>query len=252
MQQQLSDKNEHCLNCGTAIQHNYCEKCGQATGTGLITFKETIHNFLTITFALEGPLWITIRLLITNPGKLFREYISGRRKAYYKPVAFFILLTAIYLILRASINFDPIENTSASEDVEFLSEISPKYVETTKLMSENINNILFLLVFSIALVFKLFFRKQYNLAEYTSIGFYITGVYTMVKIITMFIGKFALIEVNNFEFGVLLILIFYSCFSLFQKKNIGFIVRYVLVSFFSIILYIIIGVGFFFLIVSLK
>lgn len=160
MQQQLRDKNEHCLNCGTAIQHNYCQKCGQATSTGLITFKETINNFLSITFALEDPLWKTIRLLITNPGKLFREYISGRRKAYYKPVAFFILLTAIYIILSAFINFDPIENTSASEDIEFLSEISPKYVETTKLMSENINNILFFLVFSIALVFKLFLKNN--------------------------------------------------------------------------------------------
>ena len=78
MSQKLTVKNTNCLNCGTVIHKNYCEHCGQPTNTGQITFKETINAFLSIAFAFEGKLWLTIRLLITNPGKLFREYISGR------------------------------------------------------------------------------------------------------------------------------------------------------------------------------
>ncbi len=252
MPQKLSGKNTNCLNCGTEIHGNYCEYCGQASSTGQITFKETINNFLGIAFAFEGPLLLTIRLLITNPGKLFREYISGKRKTYYKPVAFFILVTAVYIILRSLIGFDALADESIKNDLADLNDISPRMGEVFRLMSSNINNILFLLVFSIALVFKVFFKKKYKLAEYTSIALFIVGFYTLFKTITMFIGRFFEVEIDSIELGFLLILIFYSSFSLFQQKSFGAIVKYALVSFFSLGLYIIFALGFFFLIVLYK
>ena len=252
MPQQLTDKNGRCLNCGSELRGKFCVQCGQPASTKRINFKETIMSFLSFAFALEGPLLKTIQLLIVNPGKLFREYIAGKRKTYYKPVAFFILVSAVYLILRALINFDPLEGEFVNNDQEGLSVISAKGEEAFRLMEENINNFMFLLVFAIAFMLKLFFRKMYNLAEYVSIGLFIAGVYTLLKILTMFIAKFALVEIDNIELVILLLLIFYSSFSLFQKKDFGSIVKYSLVSLFSIVLYIILGVGFFFLIVSLK
>ena len=252
MPQKLAGNSTNCLNCGTAIQENYCSRCGQPTNTGEISFKETISNFLTVSFALEGPLWLTIRGLIINPGNLFREYIAGKRKTYYKPVAFFILITAVYLILRTLIGFDLLEDGSAKKDIEELAAISPKTHEVFRVMSSNINNILFLLVFSIALMLKLFFKKKYNLAEYTSIALFIVGIYTIVRTITMFIDKFTKIEIDSIELGILLVLIFYSSFSLFQEKNFLSVVKYALVSIFSLVLYLIFALGFFFLIVSLK
>ena len=252
MPQKFGGKNTNCLSCGTTIQGNYCLQCGQPTSTGRITFKETFNSFLSIAFAFEGPLWMTIRLLITNPGKLFREYIGGKRKAYYKPVAFFILVTAVYLILRALINFDPRAGESIKYDIEELNAISPKMGEVFRLMSVNINYILFLLVFSIAFVFKLFIRKKYNLAEYTSIALFITGIYTMLKTITMFIGKFTVVEIDNIELGILFILIFYSSFSLFHQKGFLSVLKFALVSIFSLVLYLIFAIVIFFVIVSLK
>ena len=205
---QLSDNNSSCLNCGEALQGNYCAGCGQAANIGKISFKETFSNFFAIAFALEGPLWLTIRLLIVNPGKLFREYIAGKRKSYYKPVAFFILATAVYLILRAWIKFDPLEGEFTKGQTD-LAEFSTKSEEVFRSMDDNINYILFFLVFSIALNFKLFFRNKYSLAEYTTIGLFITGMYALMKIITMFLGKFASAEVDNTELGILLLLIFF-------------------------------------------
>jgi hypothetical protein len=183
MPQKLTGNNTNCLNCGTAIQGNYCSYCGQATSTGRITFKETVTNFLRITFAFEGPLWMTFRLLITNPGKLFREYIGGQRKTYYKPVAFFILIAAIYLILRVWIDFDSLEGLEdaffnsdevALAEIFATNEEASKVMGIIRMMEGNINYQLILLIFSIAISFKLLFRKKYNLAEYTSIGLYIS------------------------------------------------------------------------------
>jgi uncharacterized protein DUF3667 len=254
MKEQLTYKNDCCLNCRNAIQENYCSQCGQPTSTGQITFKETINNFFAITFALEGPLWITIRQLITNPGKLFREYLGGKRKTYYKPVTFFILIAAIYLLLRVLINFDPLEGVNNDlAELPIKSEVVNRLMEVIRLMEGNINYQLILLIFSIGVSLKLFFRKKYNLAEYTSIGFYITGVYALVRIIAMFFSKFAYVEVDNFELGALILFIFYSSFSLFQKKNLSSVIRYALVSFFSLIFYsiFIFATGLFLYIVSL-
>ena len=245
-------KKMNCLNCETAIQGKFCVHCGQPTNTGKINFKETITSFLSLAFALEGPFWLTIQLIIVNPGKLFREFIGGKRKTYYKPVAFFFLISAVYLILRALINFDPLKGESVKSDLADLALVSEKIGETFRLMSRNINNIMFLLVFSIALILKLFYRKKYNLAEYTSIGLFITGMYTLLKIFTMFVGKYALVEVDNLELLILLILIFYSSLSLFQKYDFWSLSKYLLISVFSLVLYIVFGVGFFLLIVMLK
>ena len=260
MKEQLTDKISCCLNCGTEIHKNYCSQCGQPTSTGEISFKETISNFLAIAFALEGPLWITIRLLITNPGKLFREYIGGKRKTYYKPVAFFILIAAIYLILRVWINFDPLEGIEdtfykdLADEFSIRSEVVNRLKEVVSLMEGNINYQLILLIFSIAISLKLFFSKNYNLAEYTSIGLYITGIYALVRIIAMFFSKFASVEVDECELGALILFIFYSSFSLFQKKNLSSVIRYALVSFFSLIFYsiFIIATGLFLVIITLK
>ena len=203
-------------------------------------------------FALEGPLFLSIKLLIINPGKLFREYIGGKRKTYYKPVAFFILVTAVYLILKAWIGYDPLEGEFVKNGQDDLSLISSRSEETFKMMSKNINNILFLLVFSIAFALKLFFGKKYNLAEYTSIGFFITGFYTLIKIITMFIGKFTSVEVDNIELVVLILLISYSSFSLFQGKDFWSVLKYLLVGLFGLVFYFLLAIGFFFITVSLK
>ena len=252
MPQQLTDTNGRCLNCGAALQGNFCVQCGQRASTKRINFKETLNSFLGLTFSLDGPLLLTIKLLFVNPGKLFREYIAGKRKTYYKPVAFFVLITAVHLILRALINFDPLEGEFVNNGQENLSGLEAKIEEAARLVSENINNFMFFLVFSIAFMLKLFFRKAYNLAEYTSIGLFMVSAYILFKIITMFIAKFAMIDIDNIGLAILILLIFYSSFSLFRNFNFWSVVKYSLVSLLSLVLFIIFGVGFFFLIMLLQ
>ncbi len=251
MPQQLSDKKKVCLNCGETTRGNFCAQCGQPTSTGKISFREIMKDFFGSTFALDGPLLKTIWTLIVNPGKLFREFIAGKRKTYFKPVAFFVLITAVYLILKSIIHFAPLE-VEFKTGQEGLATISSGNKESLRLFDHNINNILFSLVFSIAFMLKLFFRKKYNLAEYTSIGFYIAGMFTILMIIMMFIKKFTAIGFNDIEFGILALFISYNSFSLFQKKNVGAIIKYLLVGILSLILYLIFAIVFFLLILLLR
>lgn len=242
----------HCLNCGTILISKFCHHCGQKASVGRITFTETLKRFLSSAFSIEGPFFKTVRLLLINPGKVFREFIQGKRKTYYKPIAFFILTTAIYLILRALIAYDPLEGQMGAVDQEGVPEAVLKSREASRFMVTNINNIMFFLVISIGLNLKLFFRKQYNLAEYTTIGFYVSGVYILFSTLVMFINKFTALHLQSIQLLFLLLIIAYCSYSLFQRRRFGAFLKYLLVGLLSILLYIILGYGFSFLVVSLR
>lgn len=88
---------EHvCKNCGTAFEDKFCNHCGQKFDVPRFTFKHIVEEgFHAFTHADKSFLTYLSRLL-TNPGKLAYEYIVERkRKKYFSPFTFFVLITAI-------------------------------------------------------------------------------------------------------------------------------------------------------------
>ncbi|MEP5611923.1 MAG: DUF3667 domain-containing protein [Cyclobacteriaceae bacterium] len=248
MEEPTLDPSE-CSNCNAKTTEAYCQQCGQSTSVHRITFHETLGDFFSSTFALEGPLLSTIRLLIVNPGLLLREFFVGKRKKYYKPVSFFVVLTAIYLILRALIQYDPLEG-----------QLPPTYENTPPAvlrikkaayyMVKNINNIMFFLVFAIGFNHKLFFRKRYNLAEYVTMGFYLAGIYTLFGTLFMLFRVYVYDVPNQVALIVLMGYIFYAAISLHQRKSVGALIKYFLICFLSLVLYTGLGLGFSYLMVG--
>ncbi len=232
-----------CLNCEHEFTGQFCPNCGQSSRVQRITFRETFSSILSSTFSLEGRLPYTIFQLFKNPGNLFREFLSGKRTSYYKPVAFFVVTTAIYLIIRKLLNFDPLEG----QFEQIPSGDKPEFVlvsqRAARFMVNNINNIMFLLVFSIAFIMKLFFRKRYNLAEYTSIGFFITGMYVLLGVLFIFVNKYSPININNFQLLFLIALILFCSISFFKARSFLLVFKCILISFLSTLLYLILGFG---------
>ena len=242
-------KPTYCKNCQNNLIDNYCGKCGQKSSVNKITFKETFHDFMDTVFSVNAPLWITLKLLILSPGRLFREYLNGRRKRYYKPVAFFILTTIVYLVLRSLINYDPMENEFIKQEGVINTTL---FIKAGKFMVANINNIMFFLVFTLGFFFKLFFNKRNSLAEFIAISFYLVGVYTIIGTLVMFYLKYV-----NPQFKMLPILVFsiyvlYAFISFLKTKNIGAIIKIMIAFFLSFIFYTILGYALSLLIVWLK
>ncbi len=245
----LENPDNTCLNCGTPLQGKYCSNCGQSAQIRRITFIDTLKDFFSSSFALEGPLISTIKMLLVNPGKLFREFTGGRRKAYYKPVAFFVVMTAVYIIVRALINYDPFQGQPPPADAPGEGR---NFQLAARFMVKNINNIMFFLALAIGIAQKLFFRKAYLLAEYVAMGFYVAGMYILfgmfVAIGSVYIG-FVNPQIN---FVILVVLLVYSIHSLHLRKSFWSFCKYVLAAIFSVFLYVLLGYGFSFLIVSLQ
>jgi hypothetical protein len=79
-----------CLNCGTALQGDYCHACGQSAhvhrSVGHV-FEELLHGIS----HFDSRFWRTVPLLLVRPGKLTRDYVMGKRQRYIAPVALFLL-----------------------------------------------------------------------------------------------------------------------------------------------------------------
>ena len=238
-----------CKNCNSEFSGSYCNTCGQRTSIHKVTFKETFQDFIDTMFSVNAPLWVTIKSLMLNPGKLFREYLSGKRKTYYKPVPFFILTTIVFVLVKTILNFDPMENVARAhhEDLN-LSLINDAGI----FMAKNINNIIFTFVFSFAAMVKLFFYKQYSFAEYLAVTFYIIGFYILITTIAMFGIQYGDAQYKMVPFVLMFFYVFYVLLSFFQKRNFLTIFKIFLVYLFALIFYMILGYGISFLIVWFK
>ena len=186
---------------------------------------------------------VTVRRIMANPGRLFREYLGGMRSSYYKPIAFFILNTAVYILIRALVDYDPLEgrfenmeNGDAPDSVKY-SELAARF------MVNNINYILFTLVFAIALCFKVFYRRRYYLAEYTAIDFYIAGLYILFSIITMLLNVYSDIQFSSGQLVLLFVLIFYCAVRFIRPVTFGSVSKSLLIGIFSVLLYMLFSFG---------
>lgn len=89
----------HCLNCGAAVDCNFCPNCGQETRLHVPSAYEFFHEFIGHYVALEGKLWKTLGMLLFRPGKLTAEYIAGRRVRYVQPLRIYLTLSILFFAL---------------------------------------------------------------------------------------------------------------------------------------------------------
>lgn len=155
----------NCQNCNHKLHGSYCANCGQRHLIEGIKLKQLWEEFSSYFLGLESPLVETFRGLTVNPGKVSREFFSGKRKKYYRPIQYFILAIAFYYLVRAGLGFDPVDH--ALEDTNGIGrEISPIMMKSNKWMSRNVNLVIPIWIVLLATFDRLFFRKdQFNFTE---------------------------------------------------------------------------------------
>ncbi len=109
----MSHHHASCKNCGTAVvaEADFCHHCGQSTHFHRFTVSHFLHEmFHAFTHADKG-FFLLVKELIKRPGVVMYEYITlGKRKTYFNPFIFILLIGAIHLF--ASAVFKPYSNES--------------------------------------------------------------------------------------------------------------------------------------------
>lgn len=107
---------QHCLNCGTAITDKYCAHCGQKADVHRLSWhvlgEEVLHFFTHI----EHGFLKTTKELLLRPGKLFKDYLDGKRKTFHKPISFLLIWISMFLLIyfiAKSVTHYPIATTDS-------------------------------------------------------------------------------------------------------------------------------------------
>jgi hypothetical protein len=88
-----------CLNCTAMLEDSakFCPACGQKSNTHRLSFSHFSHEFFhALTHADKG-IFHLLRELAIRPGKVAKEYIEGRRKKYFNPFSFFLILMGLFV-----------------------------------------------------------------------------------------------------------------------------------------------------------
>ena len=204
-----------CKNCGSVTKGRYCQACGQRSSVHRVTFRDTLEDLNDALFSVNAPLLITVRDLIISPGQILGNYLQGKRKTYYRPVSFFLLTTVIYLIIRSLIGFDPFSDTSVRVDGGRMD--GSLLTEARNYMLANINNLLFVFVFTLGLFLKLFFYRRYSQAEFLAVSFYLIGVYTLLVTINMFLVHYIDRSLQPLGIGMMVLYFLYAMASFIKR-----------------------------------
>ena len=228
-----------CLNCGTEISDQFCAHCGQKKEVKRLTWHSLVHEVAHFFSHIEEGFIKTSLQLVYRPGRTIREYLEGKRKTYYKPVALYLVWVTIFLITRnLIIGWMHYEAQSVDNFLFFNKETGSYFVEH--------RNIFELLLLPIIALFALLIitRPKMNYIETLVLGIYVFSVIQMFNTLQIIINGL-LLRINfmtsMFEIQILIVNLgwgFFCFMDFYKKERKSFLPFRVLATFFlSIIVY---------------
>ncbi len=94
-----------CKNCQKRTSGNYCSNCGQSVHVERIDAHYFLHDIPHSVFHIDKGFWYTFKSLFINPGKSLSEYLAGKRINHFRPFAYVLILSAIYVFLSPQIEY---------------------------------------------------------------------------------------------------------------------------------------------------
>jgi hypothetical protein len=88
-----------CLNCGTEVVGKYCHKCGQENIEIKENFLSLIRHFIEDITHFDGKFFNTIKVLLFKPGFLTKEYLKGKRAAYFHPIRMYVFTSFFFFLI---------------------------------------------------------------------------------------------------------------------------------------------------------
>lgn len=166
-----------CKNCDHSFEGKFCPHCSQKADTHRFTVKHFAHEFFhAFTHTDKGILFL-MKELFTRPGHAIREYNEGKRKKYFNPITFLLIVSALQIFAAKKIQIFEHYTTAIGAVVsqvapsekdrdEIKQEIKQRTEKPLALVMENTKLITLLFIPMLALLTWLFFRKSgVNYAE---------------------------------------------------------------------------------------
>jgi len=226
-----------CKNCNHKFEGQFCSYCGQNSKVQKIDFKYLTHEFSNSILQVNNGFLYTIKELFVRPGHTIREFLAGKRVRHFKPLAFVLVTSTIYVLTSYITN----SKTVLGDFISGLSEGFDSQSQTlaffhnTLLWFENnyAYSTLFTLLFFSFASFIVYRKSGYNYFEHIILNLYLTGQQTVIFLL---LNSFYLVLNPENFFMQLIILLSSICYTFWvfiqffqNRKRVENILRVILI-----------------------
>jgi hypothetical protein len=159
-----------CKNCGTVFQGRFCPQCGQKASTGRLTVGHVLEEGWHSVTHTDKSFLSLLGALLGRPGLVINEFIAGKRKKYFNPYMFYVVVTG--LLIFVTIKVFAREDRLFHYNNEFARVVYEEY-ELLVLFSIPVLSLFCRLVF---------LRGKYNYAEWATVLIFAFGLANFVEL----------------------------------------------------------------------
>jgi len=240
----------NCKNCGERIDAKFCKHCGQNTKVDKINLYTILRDISQGVFQMEKGFFFSMSELFIRPGKTIRNYLKGKRKNHFKPVAYVFTLSTIYFLVSRQFDTGTFVEAfleGASESMNSDDSEIRGIVQFEWFIKHYAITILMLIpIFSLASFFA-FYRSGYNYFEHVVLNSYITGqqatIYIFASLMGLVFGQnsilISLIQFISLGYVFIVFWQFFnelSRFQVFLKSILTYLIFLILLTVMAIIL----------------
>jgi hypothetical protein len=144
-----------CRNCSARFDGAYCGTCGQRDLDLERPIWSLVAEVIRETFEVDGRAWLTIRTLLTQPGRLTSDFLAGKRRTYTPPLRLYLVVSISFFVIvawlaQSGVLLEP------GQDPAFDAAVQAQF------LSDDLPRLMFVLLPVFALLLKaMYFRRLY-------------------------------------------------------------------------------------------
>src|SRR6476646_4244621 len=90
-----------CMTCGQEAHENFCSHCGEKRHEDHdFSLTHVLAEAAEVFFHVDSKIFLTLKILVTTPGRLTADFLLGRRKPYMSPLQTFFVCNLLFFILQ--------------------------------------------------------------------------------------------------------------------------------------------------------
>ncbi len=183
---------QHCIRCKHLQGAHFCPNCGQPAQVPRLRLRNILLEFFDRLFGVNGMFVRTMVHLFTKPGLVAATYIKGDRRSYLGPVAYFLIITTVYLLYIQLVEFDFQGFFDQAID-DYIGEVDEQTLRTMEMSAQVSMKFMrivnFANAFFLAIALWLVYRKSkgLNYIEQLAASLYVTAQTVLFTLFTMVI-----------------------------------------------------------------
>lgn len=183
----------NCPNCGniTIASDQFCSQCGQKTALHRLTLSHLLHEVIHYLTHADKSIFSLVKQLAIRPGMVAREYIGGKRKSFFPPLNFFLIVAGLFVFMLSTFHqYRDTTNNKLNAQItqikdptkkQHLIKIQQRSQQANQFINKYSNFIQMIATPLIAGFYLLFFRrKSFNYTEHLVANLYFSGFNALV------------------------------------------------------------------------